>query len=572
MKYLRKIYESNDLVKKSIIDLKSLPYKDFVTQLSLKIKTPEFINMVNSLEKDPTLSEDYGQVTLKSIQAEKLVPTQSQIGLMETMSWMSNPKAIKEIIVNGQANLFDNNRILVANNKWILDGHHRWSFVHMLNPSAIIPCININLPGKKPVEILKDVQMTIAATYKDLYTRQTPIQMNISRMPDKDILPIIMKYLTNEEVLLLRESYGAKDFSKMILKEFILPDFLYEQRAIRANDYVERDLQTRIEVDPEIKELDETDNDNPDKQKLEADIESGATENLQTGLDFAGILDPTGIIDVLNGIGYLYRGEYMLAIACFVAAVPLGDIVAKPVIAILKNQAFKKFTQALGKALKNFDAKKAAQIFMDLEKSAPNVGKFLEFITSSIDIVIQKMGQILEKIGQNWIKLKILYSLFSGKIKRFFEDIFSWREKLKKYLTTSTESEVYGILATNLVKIKRLIVDKQVDKMNMNFSIGIHPVQTALKAKIDPYKKGFRGVPTDLLANLPKVITKLPMVAEIDLDVEEEEKKDKETKGLVKDFKKFSDKTKKGKTISSGEDVSKVEPPKKTEIRDRSLK
>jgi len=528
MKYLRKIYESNDLVKKSIIDLKSLPYKDFVTQLSLKIKTPEFINMVNSLEKDPTLSEDYGQVTLKSIQAEKLVPTQSQIGLMETMSWMSNPKAIKEIIVNGQANLFDNNRILVANNKWILDGHHRWSFVHMLNPSAIIPCININLPGKKPVEILKDVQMTIAATYKDLYTRQTPIQMNISRMPDKDILPII--------------------------------------------DYVERDLQTRIEVDPEIKELDETDNDNPDKQKLEADIESGATENLQTGLDFAGILDPTGIIDVLNGIGYLYRGEYMLAIACFVAAVPLGDIVAKPVIAILKNQAFKKFTQALGKALKNFDAKKAAQIFMDLEKSAPNVGKFLEFITSSIDIVIQKMGQILEKIGQNWIKLKIFYSLFSGKIKRFFEDIFSWREKLKKYLTTSTESEVYGILATNLVKIKRLIVDKQVDKMNMNFSIGIHPVQTALKAKIDPYKKGFRGVPTDLLANLPKVITKLPMVAEIDLDVEEEEKKDKETKGLVKDFKKFSDKTKKGKTISSGEDVSKVEPPKKTEIRDRSLK
>ena len=498
------------------------------------------MSILNTLERNPELSEDFGQIKMKLIPAKDLVPTQSQIGLKETFSWMSNPKSIDEIIVGGQANLFENNRILIANNKWILDGHHRWSYVYTLNPDAVIPCININLPGRKPAEILKDVQLAIATTYKDLYTKQVTIDMNLSRMEDKTILPSVMKILSEEEILLLRDAYGATDFSKYILREFIIPESLYEQRSIKANDFVERDLESEKEVDPEVVELDETDNDNPDKAKLESDIESGATENLQSGMDIAGIFDPTGIIDVLNGMGYLYRGEYMLAIASFVSAVPLGDVVAKPVMAILKNQAFKKMTQALGKAFKSFDAKKAAQIFMDLEKTSPNVGKFLEFVVSSMDTIIQKMGQILEKVGQHWLKFKIFYSLFSGKIRKFFEDIFSWKERLKEYLTKTTESEVYGILATNLVKIKRLIVDKGVDKMNVNFSIGIHPIQTAMKVKMDPYKGTFKGVPSILLENIPKIVSKLPLVAEVQPEEEKVEPK-------VKDFKNFQDKPKKDK-------------------------
>ena len=53
--------------------------------------------------------------------------------------------------------------------------------------------------------------------------------------------------------------------------------------------------------------------------------------------DIAGIFDPTGAIDLMNGISYWKQGDKLFAILSWVSVIPLlGDVLAKPVIGLFK--------------------------------------------------------------------------------------------------------------------------------------------------------------------------------------------------------------------------------------------
>ena len=58
--------------------------------------------------------------------------------------------------------------------------------------------------------------------------------------------------------------------------------------------------------------------------------------------DIVGIFDPTGIIDVVNGISYWRQGDKLFALLSFISAVPyVGDLVAKPVVGLFKMAVLK---------------------------------------------------------------------------------------------------------------------------------------------------------------------------------------------------------------------------------------
>ena len=81
--------------------------------------------------------------------------------------------------------------------------------------------------------------------------------------------------------------------------------------------------------------------------------------------DIVGIVDPTGIVDLANGISYASQGRWLFAFLSWVAIVPyVGDVVAKPfslmlrgskgavksVDAAIKTGKAGKVSEALGKA------------------------------------------------------------------------------------------------------------------------------------------------------------------------------------------------------------------------------
>ena len=58
---------------------------------------------------------------------------------------------------------------------------------------------------------------------------------------------------------------------------------------------------------------------------------------LNTLGDIVGIFDPTGVVDLVNGISYLTQGEHLFGFLSIISAIPYaGDVVAKPIMGALK--------------------------------------------------------------------------------------------------------------------------------------------------------------------------------------------------------------------------------------------
>jgi len=95
--------------------------------------------------------------------------------------------------------------------------------------------------------------------------------------------------------------------------------------------------------------------------------------------DIVGIFDPTGVVDLINGLDYIRQGDYFFGFLSMVAAVPvLGDLLAKPVLGAMKIG--KGSTVALKGALEaaklGKDAEALAKI-TTLGKTEGVVGKFI---------------------------------------------------------------------------------------------------------------------------------------------------------------------------------------------------
>ncbi len=117
--------------------------------------------------------------------------------------------------------------------------------------------------------------------------------------------------------------------------------------------------------------------------------------------DIAGIFDPTGVIDVINGISYWRQGDKLFAVLSWISVVPLiGDAIGKSVMGALKigGDTAKVFKSA---AL----AGDAAKVAETASKSGGAIAKFVETSPSWGT----KLLEVIKKAGN---KVPILRRLF----------------------------------------------------------------------------------------------------------------------------------------------------------------
>jgi hypothetical protein len=174
---------------KTVKDMLGMPYKEFMKALTGK-EAPSEGNALG--EVDPKvkailnmghsdLNEDDEKIPVKTIPipVKNLLPTQSQIGLKDSIGFLAfkNPDGAKASL-GGVAN-FGGAMILTADGKYILDGHHRWSQVYMINPDATIPALDLTLNLKNGTEMLKVIQLAIAATYRKILMKSADAPTDI---------------------------------------------------------------------------------------------------------------------------------------------------------------------------------------------------------------------------------------------------------------------------------------------------------------------------------------------------------------------------------------------------------
>ena len=161
-------------------DMLDMSYPDFISALTGKTNIPTEGEVLADIDdkvhavlnmgmSDLNEADEKIKTDLTTVSCKDLWPTQSQIGLNDSIGFVAfeNPGAAISNIDDQVS--FGGGRILTANKKWILDGHHRWSGVSILNPDAQIPVLDLNLPDvKNESDMLKVVQLAIAATYDKL--------------------------------------------------------------------------------------------------------------------------------------------------------------------------------------------------------------------------------------------------------------------------------------------------------------------------------------------------------------------------------------------------------------------
>jgi hypothetical protein len=125
--------------------------------------------------------------------------------------------------------------------------------------------------------------------------------------------------------------------------------------------------------------------------------------------DIAGIFDPTGVIDLVNGISYWRQGDKLFAILSWISVIPyVGDLIAKPVVGVFKaggivGKEFKAAMAASDAAKVASSAKKSSALKMFVQKVPEWGGKLLTMLKKFIGRfpLIRKIIPIIE----DYIKL-----------------------------------------------------------------------------------------------------------------------------------------------------------------------
>jgi len=186
------------------------PIETYVAILKKYANDPVFDKIAASGQTDGQPQDEKISVTSGAVKASNLTATQAEIGFGNSLADQVQNKydATKTALgLNGSPIVMSSKSgpvpILVYNGKYILDGHHRWSQIMMVNPDGDVKVDSIQGPGiENEEEALKAMQFAIAATADKVVTKPFEGENLMSASPDQ-VAQFVMKNVTDEVLQLL---------------------------------------------------------------------------------------------------------------------------------------------------------------------------------------------------------------------------------------------------------------------------------------------------------------------------------------------------------------------------------
>lgn len=208
--------------------------------LRSQTEMPELVNMLNSLNKEQRdlLELGFGKGELAdemdtaemSIKAKDLHPTQNEIDVGKSLSYQisgKNPEQVKQILEGGPVTVHLPLVVYDYNGTYyIVDGHHRWSQVFMLNPNCALDCIVFkNSAGEvaqDPADMLRDFQGAIAvATDGNVPSAVVEGGMNIFDWSSDRLRKYLDENIQPELIQVYRDFYNS-DIEKKDIENAII--------------------------------------------------------------------------------------------------------------------------------------------------------------------------------------------------------------------------------------------------------------------------------------------------------------------------------------------------------------
>ena len=133
-------------------------YATFVQKLGVNILDPKFVQSIKSLSSLNKIKYLDFQPRVAT-----LIPTQNEIDVSKSLSYpLTNVQTAQLYLAGGNIAVAGKKIVTSGGGKYIIDGHHRWSQVYVINPSANIDSVDLSdIPD--PVNALKATQLGIGA-------------------------------------------------------------------------------------------------------------------------------------------------------------------------------------------------------------------------------------------------------------------------------------------------------------------------------------------------------------------------------------------------------------------------
>ena len=181
--------------------------------------------------------------------------------------------------------------------------------------------------------------------------------------------------------------------------------------------------------------------------------------------DVVGIFDPTGIVDLVNGLDYVRQGEYFFGFLSMISVIPyVGDAVAKPIMGVSKgSKVMRGANEALTIVKNGGSTAQASKLLADAGKSSP---LFAKLINTSISWG-GKLKQIIDRIPggkltaglrktlMDWIDLFIGVARKRKSVGKITANI----AKKVKAADPATANQLIKALKTDLGKSSRTLRD-----------------------------------------------------------------------------------------------------------------
>jgi len=144
--------------------LRSCAYEDLGDTLEDIVKDPKLYTLLAEGFGEGDLAKVKMSNQSTAIAVSQLLPSQSEIGLDNSLAYPLKQDC---------SNLFKSpvtivTPIITYRKTFIIDGHHRWSQLYMMNPEAKIAAINFNYGETSPYRALRNFQGAIAVAHKQV--------------------------------------------------------------------------------------------------------------------------------------------------------------------------------------------------------------------------------------------------------------------------------------------------------------------------------------------------------------------------------------------------------------------
>ena len=168
----------NKLVEK----LRDASYEELGDELEEVVSDPKLYALLKEGFGNGELAKVKMSTQPTAIAVTQLLPTQSEIGLDNSLKYPLSQDCSK---------LFNSPITIVApivtyRKTFVIDGHHRWSQLYMMNPNAKITAINFNYSEQSPFRALRNFQGAIAVAHKEVPKQYSKVN-NVYEMSDSAI-------------------------------------------------------------------------------------------------------------------------------------------------------------------------------------------------------------------------------------------------------------------------------------------------------------------------------------------------------------------------------------------------